>query len=117
MEFTAYQIITPLAGFVAITYAWNLVFRQKKTIWEAILWTVFWGSIIAIAVYPESLDYLSKFTGIKDRENAVLVTTLAVVLFIVFYLIVRIEALEQRQTRVIRKLALKDLDRKMNNDK
>lgn len=110
MEFTAYQIITPLAGFVAITYAWNLVFRQKKTIWEAILWTVFWGSIIAIAVYPESLDYLSKFTGIKDRENAVLVTTLAVVLFIVFYLIVRIEALEQRQTRVIRKLALKDLD-------
>lgn len=116
MEFTAYQIITPLAGFVAITYAWNLVFRQKKTIWEAILWTVFWGSIIAIAVYPESLDYLSKFTGIKDRENAVLVTTLAVVLFIVFYLIVRIEALEQRQTRVIRKLALKDLDRKMNNE-
>ncbi|MDA0375913.1 MAG: DUF2304 domain-containing protein [bacterium] len=110
MEFTAYQIITPLAGFIAIAYAWNLVFRQKKTIWEAILWTVFWGSIIAIAVYPESLDYLSKFTGIKDRENAVLVTTLAVVLFIVFYLIVRIEALEQRQTRVIRKLALKDLD-------
>lgn len=112
MEFTAYQIITPLAGFVAIAYAWNLVFRQKKTIWEAILWTVFWGSIIAIAVYPESLDYLSKFTGIKDRENAVLVTTLAVVLFIVFYLIVRIEALEQRQTRVIRKLALKDLNKK-----
>ena len=112
MEFTAYQIITPLAGFVAITYAWNLVLRQKKTLWEAILWTLFWGSIIAIAVYPESLDYLSRFTGIKDRENAVLVTTIAVLLFIVFYLIIRIEALEQRQTRVIRKLALKDLDKK-----
>jgi hypothetical protein len=112
MEFTAYQIITPLAGFVAITYAWNLVLRQKKTLWEAILWTIFWGSIISIAIYPESLNYLSKFTGIKDRENAVLVTTIAVLLFIVFYLIIRIEALEQRQTRVIRKLALKDLDKK-----
>lgn len=117
MEFTAYQIITPLAAFVAIAYAWNLVLRQKKTLWEAILWTLFWGSIVAIAIYPESLDYLSKFTGIKDRENAVLVTTIGILLFIVFYLIVRIEALEQRQTRVIRKLALKDLDRKMNNDK
>ena len=112
MEFTAYQIITPLAGFVAITYAWNLVLRQKKTLWEAILWTIFWGSIISIAIYPESLNYLSKFTGIKDRENAVLVTTIAVLLFIVFYLIIRIEDLEQRQTRVIRKLALKDLDKK-----
>jgi hypothetical protein len=112
MELTAYQIIAPLAGFVAIAYAWNLVLRQKKTLWEAILWTIFWGSIIAIAIYPDSLDYLSKFTGIKDRENAVLVTTIAVLLFIVFYLIIRIEALEQRQTRVIRKLALKDLDKK-----
>jgi hypothetical protein len=112
MELTAYQIITPLAGFVAVAYAWNLVFRQKKTLWEAILWTIFWGSIITISLYPDALDYLSKFTGIKDRENAVLVTTIAVLLFIVFYLIVRIESLEQRQTRVIRKLALKDLDKK-----
>jgi len=88
------------------------VLRQKKTLWEAILWTIFWGSIISIAIYPESLNYLSKFTGIKDRENAVLVTTIAILLFIVFYLIIRIEALEQRQTRVIRKLALKDLDKK-----
>ncbi|MAE68513.1 hypothetical protein CL635_01750 [bacterium] len=112
MEFTAYQIITPLAGFIAVSYAWNLVFRQKKTLWEAILWTVFWGSIVAIALYPDVLDYLSKFTGIKDRENAVLITTIAILLFIVFYIIVRIEAMEQRQTRVIRKLALKDLDKK-----
>jgi hypothetical protein len=112
MEFTAYQIITPLAGFLAIAYAWNLVFKQKKTLWEAILWTVFWGGIVAIAIYPDSLDYLTQITGIKDRENAVLVTTIGVLLFIVFYLIVRIEALEQRQTRVIRKLALKDLDKK-----
>ena len=34
MELTAYQIITPLAGFIAIAYAWNLVFRQKKTLWK-----------------------------------------------------------------------------------
>lgn len=112
MEFTAYQIITPLASFLAIAYAWNLVFRQKKTIWEAILWTLFWGSIVAIAIYPNSLEYLTAITGIKDRENAVLVTTIGILLFIVFYLIVRIEALEQRQTRVIRKLALRDVDKK-----
>jgi hypothetical protein len=111
MEFTAYQIITPLISFVAVAYAWNLVFKQKKTIWEGVLWTVFWGFISVIAIYPNSLDYLTAITGIKDRENAVMVTSLGVLFFIVFYLVIRLENLEQRQTRVIRKLALRDIDK------
>lgn len=111
MEFTAYQLVTPLISFVAVTYAWNLVFRQKKTIWEALLWTIFWGAIAMIAIYPNSIDYLTAITGIKDRENAVMVTSLGILFFIVFYLVIRIENLEQRQTRVIRKLALKDVDK------
>jgi len=111
MDFTAYQIVTPLISFVAITYAWNLVFRQKKTIWEALLWTIFWGAIAMIAMYPNSIDYLTAITGIKDRENAVMVTSLGILFFIVFYLVIRLENMEQRQTRVIRKLALKDVDK------
>ncbi len=110
MQFTAYQIITPLIAFIVIVYAWNLVFRQQKTIWEATLWTLFWGSIAGIAIYPDSIDYLSAATGIKNRENAVVFTLIGVVLFLIFYLIIRLEALEQRQTRVIRKLALKNMD-------
>lgn len=111
MDFTAYQIVTPLISFVAVTYAWNLVFRQKKTIWEALLWTIFWGAIAMIAMYPNSIDYLTAITGIKDRENAVMVTSLGILFFIVFYLVIRLENMEQRQTRVIRKLALKDVDK------
>lgn len=111
MEYTAYQILTPLLSFVAVAYAWNLVFRQKKTLWEALLWTVFWGTIAMIALFPNSLDYLTSITGIKDRENAVMVTSLGVLFFIVFYLVIRLENLEQRQTRMVRKLALKDLDK------
>ena len=51
---TVYQIVTPLLSLLAILYAWNLVMRQKKTIWEALLWTLFWGAIAAIAIFlPE----------------------------------------------------------------
>lgn len=107
---TPYQLLTPLVAFIAVAYAWNLVFRQKKTIWEALAWSVFWGAIAVLAIFPASIDYLTAFTGIKDRENAVLVTFLGILLFIVFYLIMRVEELEQRQTRVIRKIALKDID-------
>lgn len=111
MELTAYQIIAPLIALIAIVYAWNLFMRQKKTLWEALLWTAFWGGIAYIALYPDSIDYLTAATGIEKRENAVVVTVLGILSFIIFYLIVRLEELEQRQTRVIRKLALKDIDK------
>ena len=110
MNLTMYQIIAPLISFVAVTYAWNLVFRQKKTVWEAILWSIFWAAIATIALVPDSINYLTQATGIKDRENAVLVTFLGILFFIVFYLVVRMEELEQRQTRIIRKVALRDVD-------
>ncbi|HLD32045.1 hypothetical protein A2454_03115 [Candidatus Peribacteria bacterium RIFOXYC2_FULL_55_14] len=106
MHLTAYQIIAPLVSFVAIVYAWNLVFKQKKTVWEAILWTAFWSAIAYIAIEPDSITYLTMVTGIKNRENAVLVTFLGILFFIVFYLVIRLEELEQRQTRLIRKIAL-----------
>lgn len=108
MDFTPYQIVAPLVALVAILYAWNLVTRQKKTVWEAMLWTIFWGAIAYIAIDPDSIDYLTAVTGIKKRENAVVVTFLGILFFMVFYLIVRLEALEQRQTRLVRKMALKD---------
>ena len=114
MEFTAYQIFAPLVSFVAIAYAWNLVFRQKKTVWEAFLWTIFWGAISFIALEPGSIDYITKITGIKDRENAVMVTFLGILFFLVFYLIIRLEELEQRQTKIIRKVALRDADLEEN---
>ena len=110
MNVTAYQIIVPVASFLAIAYAWTLVVRQKKTVWEAILWSIFWGAIVYIAVDPSSIDHLTRITGIKDRENAVLVTFLGILFFIVFYLVIRLEELEQRQTRLIRKVALKQVD-------
>jgi hypothetical protein len=93
-----------------VAYAWNLVLRQKKTIWEGILWTLFWSAITYISIVPSSLQYLSGITGIKKNENAATITAIGVLFFVVFYMIMRIEELEQRLTKVIRDRALKDAD-------
>ena len=108
MHLTPYQIVVPLLAVVAVVYAWNLVLRQKKTIWEAVLWTLFWGAIGVIAMFPGLLGYLSAATGIKSQENAVIVTCMGILFFLVFYIIIRIEEMEQRQTRMIRALALRE---------
>jgi len=110
MELTPYQLLAPLVALVAILYAWSLVFRQKKTFWEGILWTLFWGLVAAIALFPSVMTYISSFMGIKDRENAVFITFFGVIFFIVFYLVMRLEEMEQRLTRIVRKSALKNTD-------
>jgi hypothetical protein len=106
MRLTVYQLITPIVSCVAMSYAWNLVFRKRKTILEALLWTLFWGVVAGIALFPQLLTYLSIATGIANQVNAVIVTFLGLLFFIVFSLVVRLEELEQRQARLAREIAL-----------
>lgn len=108
MSLTPYQIVVPILSILAVVYAWNLVLRQKKTIWEAVLWTIFWSVIAWIAFAPGTLSYLTAVTGIKSQENAVVVTAIGILCFMVFYIIVRLEELEQRQTRMVRAVALRE---------
>jgi len=108
MDLTPYQIVAPLVSIVALAYAWNLWYRQKKTLWEAALWTLFWASIAFIAFYPGILTYLTAVTGIKDQANAILVTCIGILFFMVFYMIMRLEEMEQRQVRLIRTMALRE---------
>ena len=108
MSITPYQVMAPLMAFVAIIYAWGLVKKQKKSVWEGALWTVFWGMIALIAIYPSMTKYLSLITGIRDHQNAVLVTSIGVLFFVVFYFVIQFEEVEQRQVRLIRKIALRE---------
>ena len=107
-ELSPYQIVVPMFSLLMIAYAWNLVFRQRKTIWEGGLWTFFWLGVGYISLFPASLQYLSQITGIKRNENAAVITALGILFFIVFYLVIRIEELQQRLTKIVRDEALHD---------
>jgi len=110
MMLTPYQIVVPLLSLLAILYAWNLARRQKKTVWEAVLWTMFWGVIAIIALNPSLVAYLTLVTGIKSKEKAIVFTSIGIPFFMLFYMIIRLEELQQRQARMIRSLALRDAD-------
>lgn len=114
MTLTPYQIVVPLLSIVAVLYAWSLFRRDRKTLWEVVLWTLFWGAIGAIAVNPRLLTYLTIVTGIRSQVNAVIVTAIGVLMFLVFSIIVRVEELNQRYAKIMRVLALReaDLDKK-----
>jgi hypothetical protein len=118
MTVTPYQIVVPLLSFVAIAYAWSLFKRNRKTLWEVVLWALFWGAIAAIAMFPRLLTYLTIATGIRSQVNAVIVTAIGVLTFLMFSVIVRLEELSQRYAKIMRALALRDagLDQKKEGD-
>ena len=108
MHLTPYQIIVPIVSLLLIAYAWNLALRKKKTMLEALFWTIFWGFIGLLAFQPHITSYLSVFTGIADQENAATVTFIGVLFFMIFYLVIRLEDLEQRHAKIVRELSLRD---------
>ena len=110
MMLTPYQIIVPLLSIVAILYAWSLFKRDRKTLWEVVLWTVFWGALACVAISPGLLTYLTIVTGIRSQVNAVIVTADGILMFLVFYIIVRLEELSQRYAKIMRVLALREAD-------
>lgn len=110
MVVTPYQIVVPLLCAFVIAYAWHLVYRQKKTIWEGLLWTLFWGVVAFAAVLPGQMRFLSEITGIQRNENAIIVTAIGVQFFMMFYLIIRLEELEHRMTKILREEALEETD-------
>ncbi len=107
-DITPYQIVVPLFSLLMVTYAWNLVMRQKKSVWEGLLWTFFWCGIGFIALIPSSLQYLSTLTGIQNNTSAATFTAIVILFFVLFYVIVRLEEIEQRLTKIIRSHALRD---------
>lgn len=108
MTLTPYQIIVPVLSLLAILYAWSLFKRDKKTLWECALWTLFWGAVAAIAVFPGLLTYLTIVTGIRSQVNAVLFTAVGILTFLVFSIVVRVEELNQRYAKIMRVLALRE---------
>lgn len=105
---TPYRVVGPIIALFFIVYAWNHVLRGTKTIWEALLWTVFWGGVTSVVLFPSWLTILTTWTGIKGQANAVFAIAIGVLLFIVFHMLVRLERMQKRMTEIVRHGAIKD---------
>ena len=107
-EITPYRVIVPLVALFFFLYVWSCVFRGTKTIWEACLWTLFWGGVAVIVLFPRWISLLTMWTGIRGQANAVFAITIGILLFIVFHILIRMEKMQKRITDLVRHHALED---------
>lgn len=89
-------------------------FMQFKKGALSIAWLLFWviGWIAAglVALMPQTTDVVAQFFGVGRGADAVIYLALIALFFLVFRMYVHIEEVEGEITKLVRKMALKDLD-------
>lgn len=74
-------------------------------------WVIFWVLATAVVILPDSTSYLAKIVGITRGADLVVYVALAVIFFIIFKLMVRIEILNRDITKLTRKISLDEKDK------
>ena len=95
----------------AIVFAKSYVdFRSgTESLKVFLFWTVTWGMIVVIALFPSIIDYILSLAGGRGVGLGTFFGMAIVFLFFIVYRIyVQLEQLEQKLTRTIQELALRD---------
>jgi hypothetical protein len=107
-EFSIIALLTPLFSLLMIFRSFSL-FRKRKQSWrEFLLWVVLWSGIGVIAYWPELLDYLPPYIGIKSGVNVLIFFGFVVLFYGFFRLFLKVEDLERKFVELNRGIALKE---------
>lgn len=78
-----------------------------------IWWSLFWVAAIIVVLLPNSTATLAKLVGIGRGADLVVYVALVLIFFIIFRLMIKIELLNKDITKLTRKIALKDEEKKV----
>jgi len=112
-NFSLYQLLVPLFSVIMIAKAVSQFMRHKRTLRELLVLCFIWAGISIVAVFPDfSMHWLSTFTGIKSGINALIFFVLVVLVYGLLQLLIKMEDNERVMTELVRKIALRELDKK-----
>jgi hypothetical protein len=102
-----------LALFAAFA-AWRSVSQFRSGVLDLkrlAVWLVFWTAVIIVVLIPETSSRLAGLFGVGRGADLIVYLGLAGAYFLIFRIFSKIEESERRITRLVRELALKDLEK------
>lgn len=100
------QIIIIIFAVFALSRTYLRLHDNKITKGEFALWTFVWISVVIVAFIPQVIVTLSDFFGLGRGLDLAIMTSIILLLYLIFKSYVRIEMIEQDLTELTRKLAL-----------
>ncbi len=106
------QIILLLFVAFAILKTVGRAVKRDVTRAQLVFWCLVWIAIAAAAIFPQWTVILANRLGVGRGSDLVLYAAVALLLYIVFRLTVRIERMDRAITKVVRHDALERDDKK-----
>ena len=109
-QIIALALIILIIGRIAFQYR-----RQSISGKEFLFWSLFWVLAAAAIMVPNALTFLANMLGIGRGTDLAFYASFVIVGSMLFRMVVRLDKVERDITKVVRHLALNDLDRSENH--
>lgn len=113
-DFAIYQIIIFLTALFLILRNLIKFLNKKKSFREAIVASTIWLGFGIVGLFPNLTQYIANITGFQLGINAILVISIIFLFLIVLSLLVKDDKTEQSITKLVREIALKELNNSKN---
>ena len=113
------KVFILLFGIFAVSRS-HLRYKDRLlTMTAALFWILLWTLIILSVMFKEETSSLAQYFGIGRGADLLLFGAVLFLSYLSFRLYVRVEELRQELTRLIRALAIREVeeDRKKNNNR
>ena len=100
------QTLIIIFALFALSRAYFRLKESKITTKEFILWIFVWTSAIIVAFIPQVIITLSELFGLGRGLDLAILTSIILLLYLIFKAYVKIEMLEQELMTIVRKLAI-----------
>jgi hypothetical protein len=108
------MLIQIFVTFLVIIAFGNIFFRFYKAHLgrnEFLFWLVFWLVVLILVWNPQMTNHLASFLGVGRGADAVFYLSIVLLFYIVFRLYAKLENLESKLSELVKKIALKDLEK------
>ena len=113
------KVFILLFGIFAVSRSYLRYKDRLLTLTAALFWILLWTLIILSVMFKEETSSLAQYFGIGRGADLLLFGAVLFLSYLSFRLYVRVEELRQELTRLIRALAIREVeeDRKKNNNR
>ena len=106
------QIIFSVFALFAISRTIVQFRKGGLTLAWLLFWVVFWLAVGVVVVLPKTTDILANIVGVGRGADFIIYISIIGLFFLVFKMFAKIESVEQEITRLVRKLAIEDVEDK-----
>ncbi|GMU25379.1 DUF2304 family protein [Patescibacteria group bacterium] len=105
------QILLIASLAVAVMLTWKRARERVIRIHEAVLWSAVWLIAAIVILLPNTTTTIANLLGVGRGVDLVLYASVVALFFLVFKLFITVDGLEKKLTDLVRRDALRDLDK------